>query len=118
MNKIIQKIMVATFGVALTSGVYAADMGRITILSPKNDAIVNARSVVKLSYKVALGPEGNHLHVYVDDQKPIVDRNVSGCPCTVDLPALSPGMHVVVVKEARADHSLTGVEASTIVTAK
>ncbi len=98
--------------------VYAADMGSITVVSPKDGAMIPAGSPAKLVYNVKLGPEGNHLHVYVDDQKPIIDRDVTGCPCSVELPALSAGKHMVVIKEARADHSLTGVMTSTAVTAK
>ena len=98
--------------------VTAADMGSITVLAPKDGAMIPAGSPTKLTYNVKLSPDGNHLHVYVDDQKPIVDRDVSGCPCSVELPALTSGKHVVVIKEARADHSLTGLMSSTTVTAK
>lgn len=114
----IELMLLITAGMMGISGIaVAAGAGNISILSPKDGAMVKMGSAPKLTYKVMLSPEGNHLHVYVDDQKPIVDRDVSGCPCTVDLPALSAGKHTIVVKEARADHSLTGVEAKTIVTA-
>ncbi len=86
--------------------------GSITILSPKEGATLPSGSGVKLEYNVTLSPDGNHVHVYVDNQDPIVDRNVHGCPCSIDLPQLSSGNHVIAVKEATVSHVLTGVESS------
>mgnify|MGYP000305338055 CR=1 FL=1 len=100
------------------SSIAFAATGSITIISPKYRAVVKADKPSVVTYKVNLGTEGNHLHVYIDDQKPIVDRNVTGCPCSVELPGLSAGNHTVVIKEARADHSLTGVQSAIEVTAK
>ncbi len=92
--------------------------GSITILSPKEGAALSSGSGDKLEYNVTLGPNGNHLHVYVDNQDPIVDRNVSGCPCSIDLPDLSPGKHVIFVKEATASHVLTGLQSKVDFTVK
>lgn len=91
--------------------------GSITILSPKEGATL-PESGNKLEYNVTLGPTGNHLHVYVDDQDPIIDRNVSGCPCSIDLPELSSGKHVIFVKEATASHVLTGLQSKVTFTVK
>jgi hypothetical protein len=119
MKKIVKIVAINIAGFLLSSGsAVAADMGSLTISSPQNGSIVVANTMLKLTYNVKLGPEGNHLHIYVDDQKPIVVRNVAGCPCTVDLPALSVGKHVILIDEARADHSLTGVKSSIVITAK
>ncbi|MBY0578623.1 MAG: hypothetical protein K2P57_06220 [Burkholderiales bacterium] len=92
--------------------------GSITILSPKDGSTLSSGMGNKLEYNVKLGPTGNHLHVYVDDQDPIVDRNVSGCPCKIDLPDLTPGRHTIVVKEATASHALTGLQTRVSVTVK
>ncbi len=98
--------------VALASPVFAADSaGSITITSPANGAVLQSGTGNKLVFNVHLSPDGNHVHIYVDDQHPIVDRDVS-CPCTVDLPNLSPGKHTIVVKEATSSHALTGVEST------
>jgi len=114
MQNFIKFVIVLMAGLLCSAGlVYAADMGSITVLTPKDGVMISAGSPTKLMYNVKLSPEGDHLHIYVDDQKPIVDRDVSGCPCSVELPALSSGKHVVVIKEARSDHSLTGVMSST-----
>jgi hypothetical protein len=102
--------------VALASPVFA-DSGSITITSPANGAVLQG-SGNKLGFDVHLGPSGNHVHVYVDDMNPMVIRDVSHCPCSINLPDLSPGKHTVVVKEATASHALTGVQGSVTFTVK
>ncbi len=105
-----------------TAPAMAQDMdthdGVITILSPKNGAVLHSGSNIKLSYNVHLSPSGNHLHIYVDDHDPIIDRDVSNCPCSMTLPHLSPGKHRVAVKEAMVNHVLTGVQAMVMFTVK
>ncbi len=103
--------------VALASPVFAADSaGSITITSPANGAVLHSGAGNKLVFNVHLSPEGNHVHIYVDDQHPIVDRDVSHCPCSIDLPNLSSGKHTIVVKEATSSHALTGVEGTVTTT--
>jgi hypothetical protein len=92
--------------------------GSVSILSPKDGAVLNSGDDIKLSYDVHLSPNGNHLHIYVDDQSPIIDRDVSGCPCSLTLPDLSPGQHQVAVKEATVNHDLTGVQSTVTFTVK
>lgn len=117
----ISKLILSCFAgtvLSLSGITWAADSGSITILSPKAGSVLQSGVVSKLEYNLHLSPEGNHLHVYVDDGNPIIVRNVSGCPCSMTLPALSPGKHTIVIKEAKAGHSPTGVEGSVTVTAK
>jgi hypothetical protein len=97
---------------ALASPAFAADAGSITITSPANGAMLKSGSGNKLD----LGPNGNHVHIYVDDQSPIVFRDASHCPCSIDLPNLSPGKHTIVIKEATSSHALTGVQGSVTAT--
>ena len=105
--------------VALASSVLAADSaGSITITSPANGAMLQSGSGNKLEFNVHLGPNGNHVHIYVDDQNPIVYRDVSHCPCNINLPDLSPGKHTIAVREATVSHAMTGVEGSVTVTVK
>jgi hypothetical protein len=104
--------------VALASPVFAADSaGSITITSPANGAMLQSAGN-KLEFSVHLGPNGNHVHIYVDDQNPIVFRDVSHCPCSIDLPDLSSGKHTIVVKEATSGHAMTGVQALVTATVK
>jgi len=105
--------------VALAGPVLAADSaGSITITSPANGAVLQSATGNKLEFNVSLSPNGNHVHIYVDDQDPIVDRDVSRCPCSITLPKLSSGKHTIVVKEATSSHAMTGVQSSVTATVK
>ena len=98
---------------SLTKPLMAAlSSGSITILSPKGGADLSSGSGDKLRYNVQLSPTGNHLHVYVDHRRPIIDRNVNNCPCSITLPDMSPGKHTIAVKEATVNHHLTGLQAT------
>jgi hypothetical protein len=104
--------------VALASPALAADSaGSITISAPAKDAVLGAMGN-KVEFNVHLGPNGNHVHIYVDDQDPIVFRDVSHCPCSVALPKLSSGKHTIVIKEATSGHAMTGVQSSVTATVK
>lgn len=96
----------------------SAETGSVTILSPKDGAVLESGVGDKLTYNVKLGPTGNHVHVYIDNLPPIVDRNVHDCPCTLDLPPLTSGKHTLAMKEATSSHALTGVESSITFTVK
>jgi len=96
----------------------AAEPGSITIVSPKDGAVLGGGGGNKLEYDVHLSPKGNHLHIYIDNQDPIITKNVSNCPCSIGLPALATGKHVIAVKEATAGHALTGVQSTVTVTVK
>jgi hypothetical protein len=102
----------------LANPVFAADSaGSITITSPVKDAVLQGAGN-KLEFNVHLSPNGNHVHVYIDDQAPIVFRDVSHNPSSIDLPKLSSGKHTIVVKEATSSHAMTGVQGSVSVTVK
>ena len=119
MNTVGRFIMSSTSVAAaiLFSGTVLA-AGSITILTPKDGAVLNSGSGNKLEYNVQLSPNGNHLHVYIDNGDPIIDRSVSGCPCSLDLPDLGPGKHEIVIKEATSSHAMTGVEGHVTVNVK
>jgi len=115
----IKSLFIGLALVALASPVWAADSaGSITISSPANGAVLASGSGNKLEFNVNLSPDGNHVHIYVDDQRPIVDRDIHNCPCSIDLPNLTPGKHTIAVKEATVSHALTGIEGVTTVTVK
>ena len=118
--KQLQALFICFALVTLANPVLAEDSsasGSITITSPVNETVLaDARN--KLEFNVHLSSKGNHVHVYIDDQAPIVYRDVSHCPCSIDLPKLSSGKHTIVIKEATSSHALTGTQASVTVTAK
>ncbi len=114
------KKLLLCFAVAampLASPASAADPGSITIVSPKDGAVLGGGGN-KLEYNVHLSPKGNHLHIYIDNQDPIISKNVSNCPCSIGLPALAAGKHVIAVKEATTGHALTGVQSTVTVNVK
>ena len=118
--KQLQALFICFALVTLANPVLAADSsakGSITITSPVNEVVLSDEGN-KLEFNVHLSPKGNHVHVYIDDQAPIVFRDVSHCPCSIDLPKLSSGKHTIVIKEATSSHALTGTQASVTVTAK
>lgn len=104
---------------ALAGSVSAADTaGSVTIISPANGTVLQSAAGNKLEFNVHLSPNGNHVHIYVDDQDPIVDRDISRCPCSIDLPKLSSGKHTIVVKEATSSHAMTGVQGAVTISVK
>jgi len=120
-NNISCFILVSLASLVLSNSVLAADYagnGSITILSPAANAILKSDMENKLDFNVKLGADGNHVHIYVDDQSPIVVRDVAHCPCSIVLPKLSSGKHTIVVKEAMTSHALTGLQGSVTVTVK
>jgi hypothetical protein len=116
--KQLKSLLIGFALVALTSPVFAADSaGSITISSPKNFAVLQS-SGNKLEFNIQKSPNGNHVHIYIDDQAPIVYRDVNHCPCSIDLPTLSAGKHTIVIKEATSSHAMTGVEETVTATVK
>ena len=107
-----------TLTLFIPEGVTFAAEGSITILEPKNGAELASGSDNKLKYDVKLSSSGSHLHVYVDDQPPIIVRKVKMCPCSVELPKLGAGKHKIMIKESTSGHSLTSVENSVTVSVK
>lgn len=120
MNTISRVIVGGIFALSIFIPAYVAFAaeGSITVLGPQNGAELASGSGNKLEYEVMLSPSGNHLHVYVDDQSPIIVRKVKNCPCSVDLPNLAAGTHTIMVKEATSGHSLTGIEGTVTVSVK
>jgi len=119
--KTIKLIAITGFIVLSTlmlQGTALAESGSITIIKPTNGETLKSGSNNVLEYNVKLSPTGNHLHIYIDDQSPIIVRKVTMCPCSMDLPTLSPGKHTIAVKEATVNHALTGLESSVSFTVK
>lgn len=87
----------------------------IKIVSPIDRAQINTEQEYPLTYEVALGPGGNHFHVWVDDKRGPGVLDLSG---TYFLPGLSPGEHVITLRIVDRQHSPTGVEKSIRLIAK
>ena len=105
------KHLLICFSLAIpTSSALAANAaadGSITITSPADGAVLQNAMGNKVDFDVHLNTKGNHVHIYVDR-----------CPCSVDLPDLTPGKHTIAVKEATSSHALTGIQSIVTVTVK
>lgn len=107
-------LILALLMFAFTRPLMASDAiveGDFSMLSPVNGVDLPTGNGDMLRYDAKLTPMGDHLQVYIDDQKPLIDKDVKGCPCAIALPTLSPGVHTIVVKEATKDDQLTGLQA-------
>ncbi len=92
-----------------------AETSIIKIVSPTDRAQINAEQEYPLTYEVALGPGGNHFHVWVDDKRGPGVRDLNGMYL---LPGLDPGEHVITLRIVDRQHNPTGVEKSIRLTAK
>ena len=93
----------------------SAASGKIAFLSPANGATVSSGDKVMVSYEATLGPKGDHLHLYLDDKRLDVLRQVKG---TAEVGMLSPGKHRICLTINTSSHASTGVEECLEVTAK
>lgn len=100
---------------ALAYGQALATDGKITINSPANGAMVSAVAKVPVSYEAMLGPKGDHLHLYVDDKRIDVLRQLNG---STELEMMAPGKHKICLTENTKWHMSTGLETCVEVTAQ
>lgn len=100
---------------ALVCGQALAAEGKITINSPANGTMVSAIKKVPVSYEAMLSPKGDHLHLYVDDKRIDVLRQLKG---NTELDALAPGKHKICISENTKSHMATGVEGCVDVTSQ
>jgi len=89
--------------------VLAADAS-ITIFSPLDGAKISRKSKIEVSYAIAPGQSGDHVHLYVDGQEAVVLRKLKGSH-TVE--PLNPGKHAICIKIVNKGHAPIGVETCT-----
>lgn len=107
-------LIVSILGLAASTGVFA-DVGAVTILSPKDGADVYINSENKLDYEVVLGSGADHFHVWVDGEKGPAQRTLKG---SYTLPKMTPGNHAIIVKVVDKAHVPTGPEKAIFVKAE
>jgi len=100
---------------ALAYGQALAADGKITIISPANGAMVSATAKVPVNYEAMLGSKGDHLHLYLDDKRIDVLRQLKG---SAELDAMAPGKHKICLTENTKWHMATGLETCVEVTAQ
>jgi len=104
-----------TFTILLSSGSALAADSKVTILSPANGASVSTNDNVELNYEAVPGPEGDHLHLYLDDKRIDVIHPMKG---KADVGMLKAGKHHICLTVNTKGHAPTGAEACLDVTSK
>jgi hypothetical protein len=61
----------------------------------------------KVDYEVIPGPNGDHVHLYVDNKEAAILRQLKG---SYTLAALLPGAHDICVKVVNKGHTPIGLE--------
>lgn len=92
---------------ALACAPALAEGGKITINSPVNGAMVAANAKVSLNYEAMLGTSGDHLHLYLDDDRIDILRQLKG---SAEVDELKPGKHKICLTENTRWHMSTGLE--------
>jgi hypothetical protein len=91
---------------ACSGSAFAAE-GKITISAPANDATVGQNDDVEITYEAVLGPNGDHLHLYLDNKRIDVLHQLKG---KADVGLIPPGSHKICLAENTSSHVPTGVE--------
>jgi hypothetical protein len=86
-----------------------AQAASVTISEPQDGAQLNGGEQVALKYKVVPGPQGDHVHVYVDRREVAILRELEG---RYALGPLTPGRHELAIKVVNRAHVPIGVESS------
>ncbi len=94
-------------GSVLWAPVCLAAEGSVIIVSPKDGVTLNAKNQNKLVYDAVPGPDGDHLHVYVDGKQIGETRQLKGGFMINDM-NLPLGMHKICLEMANVAHILTG----------
>jgi hypothetical protein len=108
------RILAPLLLVLVCAQAYAAE-GSITIKSPASDAMFSIKDKVPIEYEAVLGPNGNHLHLYVDGKRVDVLRQLKG---TAVVGPLYAGRHHICLTENTITHAPIGVETCVDVSAQ
>jgi hypothetical protein len=92
-----------------------AEAGKVTISSPNDGAIFSASDDIKVDYDAIPGPNGDHLHLNVDEHRVDVIHQLKG---TADAGSLPAGKHHICLAVNTKSHVPTGVESCIDVTIK
>lgn len=91
----------------LPAGVAHSQEGMVTIMSPKAGAKLSGMGPHQLQYEVIPGPNGDHVHIYVDNAEVGILRALKG---SYPLEGLSPGMRNICIKVVNKGHTPIGVD--------
>ena len=104
--RVLNSVVLSLASCFLMSTVLAADAA-VSISSPVAGSTFSPSSKIDISYTATPGPKGDHVHLYMDDQKPVVLKQLAG---SYTLGALTPGKHGVCIRIVDSSHAEIGVQ--------
>lgn len=87
---------------------------RVDISAPADGAKLDAKAQIKLDYEITLGGEGDHAHLYVDDRRIAMLRQMKG---RYMIFPLDPGIREICIKVVNSNHTPIGVARCVKITA-
>ena len=79
---------------------------KVDISAPSDGARIDAKSQIKLDYDIRLGGDGDHAHLYVDDRRIAMLRQMKG---SYMIFPLDPGIREICIKVVNSNHTPIGV---------
>ena len=113
---LVPRILALALPALLLAAPALADEGKITILSPHDGEEVSAGKPLIVSFEAVWGPNGNHLHLYLDNHRLDVIRVPKGSEDIGQY--VMAGKHVICLEIETSWHISTGVKQCVTVTAK
>ena len=107
--RMLKPLIISFFLGSYVPVVLAADSS-VTISSPSDGAKISKKSKIEVSYEVVPGPNGDHVHLYVDDKEAVVIRKLKG---NYTVEPLDPGKHAICIKIVNKGHTPIGSQACT-----
>lgn len=94
-------------GTALLAGpqMSFAQNTSVKITSPVDGSQLDATAKNTVAYEVTPGPNGDHVHQYVDNKEAAILRQLKGSHA---LASLSPGRHDICIKVVNKGHTPIG----------
>jgi|GEM_PF-3111054 len=96
------------------AGISAA-AGKVIISDPADNATVDAKAKIKISYEADYGATGDHIHVMVDNKRVNLVRQSKG---QTEVGPLGVGKHTICFVVNTKSHAPTGSEGCVNVHAK
>ncbi len=81
-------------------------VSKVDIFTPSDGARIDAKSQIELDYEVKLGGDGDHAHLYVDDRRIAMLRQMKG---SYMIFPLDQGNREICIKVVNSNHTPIGV---------
>jgi hypothetical protein len=108
-------LAIVTLGLLLAIPSTSLGQGKVVITAPLEGATLDAMAENRLVYDVDPGPQGDHVHVYIDNREVGILRKLKG---SYLLETPSAGKHSICIRVANKAHVPVGIEQCVKVTVK